>query len=172
MEKPVKNPIEDQRKQALEHYDEASKAVHHWSSFVESAIKAYNPEISFTTDNTQPENTKEPETEDEVFEALVGEYFMILQDREDGSLYVEAGLDELKSFFDSEMKALSEELNQVYELSADTAKENIALQEQNRKAEERIKELEEENRILIETVDAEHTLNEQLIKETLKSKTQ
>ena len=38
------NPIEDQRKQALAHYDEASSAIYHWSSFVENAIKAYDPE--------------------------------------------------------------------------------------------------------------------------------
>ena len=43
-EKTLKNPLEDQRRSALEHYEQASKAVHHWSSFVESAIKAYNPE--------------------------------------------------------------------------------------------------------------------------------
>jgi hypothetical protein len=36
------NPIEDQSKQALAHYEEASKAIYHWSSFVE-AIKAYKP---------------------------------------------------------------------------------------------------------------------------------
>ena len=43
-EKTLKNPLEDQRRSALEHYEQASKAVHHWSSFVESAIKAYSPE--------------------------------------------------------------------------------------------------------------------------------
>jgi hypothetical protein len=32
-------PLEDLRKQALEHYKEASSAIHHWSSFVENAIK-------------------------------------------------------------------------------------------------------------------------------------
>ncbi len=37
------NPIEEQRKEALKHYEEASTAIHHWSSFVENAIKNYNP---------------------------------------------------------------------------------------------------------------------------------
>jgi hypothetical protein len=37
------NPIEDQRAAALKHYQEASAAIHHWSGFVEAAIKAYNP---------------------------------------------------------------------------------------------------------------------------------
>lgn len=37
------NPIEDQRAEALKHYEEASSAIHHWSSFVSNAIKAYNP---------------------------------------------------------------------------------------------------------------------------------
>lgn len=37
------NPIEDQRAQALKHYEEASSAIHHWSSFVDKAIKSYNP---------------------------------------------------------------------------------------------------------------------------------
>lgn len=36
-------PLEEQRREALEHYNKASVAVHHWSSFVEAAIKAYNP---------------------------------------------------------------------------------------------------------------------------------
>lgn len=44
IEQPAINPIEDQRVQALKHYEEASSAIHHWSSFVESAIKAYNPQ--------------------------------------------------------------------------------------------------------------------------------
>ena len=37
------NPIESQREEALKHYQEVSSAAHHWSSFVEAAIKAYNP---------------------------------------------------------------------------------------------------------------------------------
>lgn len=39
-----KTPLEDLRQSALKHYEEASSAIHHWSSFVEAAIKAYNPE--------------------------------------------------------------------------------------------------------------------------------
>lgn len=39
-----KTPLEDLRMDALKHYEEASSAIHHWSSFVESAIKAYNPD--------------------------------------------------------------------------------------------------------------------------------
>lgn len=38
------NPIEDQREEALKHYEEASLAIHHWSSFVVAAIRAYNPD--------------------------------------------------------------------------------------------------------------------------------
>lgn len=37
------NPIESQREEALRHYQRASEAIHHWSGFVEAAIKAYNP---------------------------------------------------------------------------------------------------------------------------------
>jgi len=43
-EQTYANPIEDQRREALDHYREASKQAHYWSSFVEAAIKAYNPE--------------------------------------------------------------------------------------------------------------------------------
>lgn len=39
-----KTPLEDLRASALAHYEEASAAIHHWSSFVSDAIKAYNPE--------------------------------------------------------------------------------------------------------------------------------
>ena len=42
--KTAANPIEDQRVEALRHYQEISLAAHHWSSFVEDAIKSYNPE--------------------------------------------------------------------------------------------------------------------------------
>lgn len=44
IDQPCKNPIENQRAQALKHYEEASSAICHWSGFVENAIKAYNPE--------------------------------------------------------------------------------------------------------------------------------
>ncbi len=44
MNKPCKATVEEQRKQALKHYDEISTKSHHWSSFVVNAIKAYNPE--------------------------------------------------------------------------------------------------------------------------------
>ena len=44
--KTYKNPIEEQRKEALKHYEEVSSQCHHWSSFVEAAIKAYNPPVS------------------------------------------------------------------------------------------------------------------------------
>lgn len=36
-------PLEDQRQQALKHYEEASNAIMHWSSFVRDAILAYDP---------------------------------------------------------------------------------------------------------------------------------
>lgn len=42
------NPIEEQRASALKHYEEASAAIHHWSSFVDAAIKAYNPQFTQT----------------------------------------------------------------------------------------------------------------------------
>jgi hypothetical protein len=42
-EQTCKTPIEELRASALKHYEEASSAIHHWSSFVENAIKAYNP---------------------------------------------------------------------------------------------------------------------------------
>jgi hypothetical protein len=40
------NPIESQREEALKHYQEVSSKAHHWSGFVEAAIKAYNPTAS------------------------------------------------------------------------------------------------------------------------------
>ena len=43
--------LEDLRKQALEHYTEASNAIHHWSSFVEHAIKEYNPICSLNPES-------------------------------------------------------------------------------------------------------------------------
>jgi hypothetical protein len=42
-DKPCINPIESQREEALRHYRELADKCHHWSSFVEHAIKAYNP---------------------------------------------------------------------------------------------------------------------------------
>lgn len=39
----AKTPIEDLRASALKHYEEASSAIHHWSSFVDRAIKVYDP---------------------------------------------------------------------------------------------------------------------------------
>lgn len=52
-------PFEDLRKQALEHYHEASKAISHWSSFVESAIKAYNPLVSHPEERPLPARTEQ-----------------------------------------------------------------------------------------------------------------
>lgn len=43
-DRPCVNPWEDQRKAALEHYREVSTRCSHWSSFVENAIKSYQPE--------------------------------------------------------------------------------------------------------------------------------
>ncbi len=37
------NPLEDQRKSALEHYKDISSRCHHWSGFVERAIKEWQP---------------------------------------------------------------------------------------------------------------------------------
>ncbi|HQQ81958.1 MAG TPA: MazG-like family protein [Cyclobacteriaceae bacterium] len=37
------NPIEDQRIDALRHYNEASAAINHWKSFVGDSIKSYRP---------------------------------------------------------------------------------------------------------------------------------
>jgi hypothetical protein len=42
-DQPCINPIESQREEALRHYRELADKCHHWSSFVEHAIKAYNP---------------------------------------------------------------------------------------------------------------------------------
>ena len=41
---PMESSIEDQKKQALEHYEELSKEGHHWNSFVVKAIKEYIPD--------------------------------------------------------------------------------------------------------------------------------
>lgn len=45
-EKVCINPFEDQRRGALEHYLEVSSKAHHWSSFVERAIREYTPDLS------------------------------------------------------------------------------------------------------------------------------
>lgn len=50
IEQAMKVPLEDQRAQALKHYEEASSAIHHSSSFVENAIKAYNPQPTSSPD--------------------------------------------------------------------------------------------------------------------------
>jgi succinate dehydrogenase flavin-adding protein (antitoxin of CptAB toxin-antitoxin module) len=46
MDKTLKTPLEDLRKQALEHYNEAATAIVHYNSFVRDAILAYDPEQS------------------------------------------------------------------------------------------------------------------------------
>ena len=51
----AKTPLEDLRRSALEHYREASSKLCHWSSFVESAINAYNPEASHQPKEDKPE---------------------------------------------------------------------------------------------------------------------
>lgn len=43
MEDCKQTPLEDQRKQALEHYEDLSSKACHFSSFVKDAILAYNP---------------------------------------------------------------------------------------------------------------------------------
>lgn len=40
----AKTPLSDLRQDALKHYLELAQKAHHWSSFVEHAIKAYNPD--------------------------------------------------------------------------------------------------------------------------------
>lgn len=45
-DKALKTPLEDLRKQALEHYNELATKACHWNSFVQKAIEAYNPESS------------------------------------------------------------------------------------------------------------------------------
>lgn len=40
-EKPVKTPLFDLERRALDHYDEASSAIHYWSSDIPNAIKFY-----------------------------------------------------------------------------------------------------------------------------------
>ena len=52
----AKVPFEELRQEALKHYEEASSAIHHWSSFVDKAIKAYNP-------SDQPNSVQEGEKE-------------------------------------------------------------------------------------------------------------
>lgn len=38
---PMKTPLEDLRKSDLEHYEEASSSIHHWSSGIPRAINFY-----------------------------------------------------------------------------------------------------------------------------------
>lgn len=58
-EQPCKTPLEDLRNEALRHYEEASSAIHHWSSFVENAIKTYNPESGQQTTSDVKQAAKE-----------------------------------------------------------------------------------------------------------------
>jgi len=39
MEQPLKSSLEDQKKEALAHYEELAKAGHYWSSFVVKCIQ-------------------------------------------------------------------------------------------------------------------------------------
>lgn len=41
MNQANQTPLEDLRKAALDHYDEASTAIHHWNSSVPQAINYY-----------------------------------------------------------------------------------------------------------------------------------
>jgi hypothetical protein len=68
VEQQYKASFEDLREAALKHYDEASSAIHHWSSFVVSAIKAYQPSPN-QTPSPQPgnEGQDDSETQAEVF---------------------------------------------------------------------------------------------------------
>jgi hypothetical protein len=40
-EQPMQTPLSDLEQSALEHYEEASNAIHHWSSDIPKAIKFY-----------------------------------------------------------------------------------------------------------------------------------
>lgn len=40
-EKPVKTPLSDLEREALDHYEEASNAIHYWNSDIPRAIKFY-----------------------------------------------------------------------------------------------------------------------------------
>ena len=52
-EKAYKTPIEDLRKSALEHYEEASNAIHSWRSEIPRAINFYYDNHEYA--NQQPE---------------------------------------------------------------------------------------------------------------------
>ena len=41
IDQPAQTPLEDLKRRALEHYEEASNAIHHHNSFIPQAIKAY-----------------------------------------------------------------------------------------------------------------------------------
>lgn len=49
-DQPVMNPFENQRREALKHYDEVSSAAYHWSSFVVAAISSYTPNHQYVED--------------------------------------------------------------------------------------------------------------------------
>lgn len=38
---PCKTPIEDLRRMALEHYEQASNSIHHWMLVIPTAINEY-----------------------------------------------------------------------------------------------------------------------------------
>lgn len=66
-EQSAQTPLEDLRKDALKHYEEASSAIHHWSSFVENAIKAYNPEST-------PSKGEDVQTLHELFVTMIADF--------------------------------------------------------------------------------------------------
>ena len=41
IEQPMQTPLIDLEQSALEHYEKASSAIHHWSSDIPKAIKFY-----------------------------------------------------------------------------------------------------------------------------------
>lgn len=58
-DKPCVNPIEDKRREALRHYEEAARIANHWSSFVRDAILAYNPIPEQAKPTEQPKSAEE-----------------------------------------------------------------------------------------------------------------
>ncbi len=60
MEKAQRTPIEDTRKEALEHYEKISIEAGDWHSFVVKAIKAYNDSLDYRFNKTHEILMKEP----------------------------------------------------------------------------------------------------------------
>lgn len=90
-------PLEDRRSQALRHYEEASMAIRHWSSFVASAIKSYDPNMQEQLNRAYTQIEKLTVDNDKLKQEIVllrtsislkEERINILQDKVSDAIYI------------------------------------------------------------------------------------